>query len=227
MKRELDMSEISDGRLYHINDMVRVGCDDCADCSECCRRVGNSIILDPYDIIQLEKVLDCSFEELLSSGKLELRVVDGVIQPNLKLREGGQGCSFLNTEGRCSIHNFRPGFCRLFPLGRLYDEDGSFAYFIQVKECPYANKTKVKVKQWLGIPDIDSYEEFIVSFHRVLKNLQAQLAAHPDREKDLNMLFLQHFYLKPYDLEENIYEALKNRIRQYSELVNSDEKIGI
>lgn len=215
MKRELDMSEISDGRLYKLNDLAKVGCNDCANCSECCRKVGNSIILDPYDIINLEKGLHCGFEQLLSTGRIELRVVDGVIQPNLKLREGGQGCSFLNEEGRCSIHNFRPGFCRLFPLGRIYGEDGSFSYFIQVKECPHANKTKVKIKQWLGIPAAESYEKYISSFHAVLKGLQQKLKEQPEREKELNMAFLNHFYLTPYNFEAEVYTVLEERIKGF------------
>lgn len=216
MKRELDMSEVSDGQIYHINDLVRVGCNDCANCSECCRKVGDSIILDPYDIFNLEKGLGCGFEELISSGKIELRVVDGVIQPNLKIRDGGQGCNFLSEKGRCTIHDFRPGFCRLFPLGRIYDDDGSFSYYIQVKECPHQNKTKVKVKQWLGISGVQNYEKFVVNFHAVLINLRQMLLEQPDREKELNMKFLNHFYLQPYDTEANVYEVLEDRINKFT-----------
>ena len=47
MKREIDMSEISDGKLYTANDMVRADCHDCEGCSACCKGMGNSIILDP------------------------------------------------------------------------------------------------------------------------------------------------------------------------------------
>ena len=42
-----------------------------------------------------------------------------------------EACYFLNEEGRCSIHSFRPGICRLFPLGRFYEEEG-FRYFLQI-----------------------------------------------------------------------------------------------
>lgn len=28
MKREIDLNEISDGRLYTVNDMVKIGCND-------------------------------------------------------------------------------------------------------------------------------------------------------------------------------------------------------
>ena len=130
MEREIDLSEISDGKLYTANDMVKISCNDCAGCSECCRIVGDTIILDPYDLYQLKQGSGMGFEELMRD-KIELRVVDGIVQPNLKMRPDGEGCAFLSREGRCTIHNHRPGFCRMFPMGRIYQEDG-FRYFLQV-----------------------------------------------------------------------------------------------
>ena len=47
MIREVDLQEISDGKLYTANDLVKAGCNDCAGCSACCRGMGNSIVLDP------------------------------------------------------------------------------------------------------------------------------------------------------------------------------------
>ena len=55
MLREIDLSEISDGKLYTANDMVRIECQECKGCSSCCHDMGESIILDPYDLYQLEK----------------------------------------------------------------------------------------------------------------------------------------------------------------------------
>lgn len=45
MKREVDLNEISDGRLYSSGDMVKVDCHDCEGCSACCQGMGNSILL--------------------------------------------------------------------------------------------------------------------------------------------------------------------------------------
>ena len=50
MERNVTMAEISDGKLYSRDDMVKVGCDDCRGCSACCHGMGNSIVLDPYDV---------------------------------------------------------------------------------------------------------------------------------------------------------------------------------
>ena len=50
MIRDVDINEISDGRRYRSGDMVKIGCAECTGCSECCRQVDDTIILDPYDI---------------------------------------------------------------------------------------------------------------------------------------------------------------------------------
>ena len=211
MKRNVDINEISDGRLYGLNDMVKAGCDGCKGCSACCHGMGNTVVLDPVDVYRLTSNLQCSFEQLLAD-RLELNVVDGIILPNLKMDGENEACRFLNDEGRCSIHTFRPGICRLFPLGRIY-EDGSFKYFLQVHECPKENKTKVKVKSWLDTPDIKTYEEFVNAWHYMLKAFEKLLETADDVvAKNISMYVLSEFYIKPYNQEETIYEQLKRRI---------------
>ena len=144
MKRNIDMNEISDGKRYGANDMVKADCGDCKGCFDCCKGMGSSILLDPMDIWRMTSNLKTDFNALLEKY-VELGMVDGLILPNLKLAGDGESCSFLNAEGRCSIHTFRPGICRLFPLGRIYEENG-FKYFLQIHECPKTDKTKIKVK---------------------------------------------------------------------------------
>ena len=108
MLRNVSLEEISDGRLYGLNDMAKLGCNDCVGCSSCCRGMGNTIVLDPYDVWRLTGGLGVSLQQLLA-GHLELNVVDGIILPNLKLAGESEQCTFLNESGRCSIHPYRPG----------------------------------------------------------------------------------------------------------------------
>ena len=75
MKREIDIKEISDGKLYDLNDMVKADCKDCEGCSACCKGMGNSIVLDPLDVFRLTKGLNCTFEALIQN-QAELNVVD-------------------------------------------------------------------------------------------------------------------------------------------------------
>ena len=85
MERDINLDEISDGKLYETNDLVKLGCGDCAGCSACCHEMGDTIILDPYDIWQLTGNLHCTFEQLMGEGKIALSVYDGVILPHLRL----------------------------------------------------------------------------------------------------------------------------------------------
>ena len=126
MKRNVDIKEISDGRLYSSGDMVKADCHDCKGCSDCCRGMGSSIILDPMDIWRFHRGIKKHFSALLEENYIELGVVDGIILPNLKMDAGRDACPFLDNAGRCSVHRHRPGLCRLFPLGRYYEESGVF-----------------------------------------------------------------------------------------------------
>ena len=69
MERNITMAEISDGKLYSRDDMVKAGCDDCRGCSACCHGMGNSIVLDPYDVYRLTALRGDTLEHLLEEGK--------------------------------------------------------------------------------------------------------------------------------------------------------------
>lgn len=200
MIRQVDIDEISDGRRYTHDDMVRISCNDCSGCDSCCKKVEDTIILDPYDMWNLTTGLNVSFEDLLND-KIMLKVENGLILPHILMREGGLGCGFLNEEGMCSIHQIRPGFCRLFPLGRIY-EDGGFMYFNQVNECNHPNKSKVKIKDWLGVPNIDEYENFILYWHDFMKNMTEALQEDSASAETVNTVILQLFYVIPYEAED-------------------------
>lgn len=210
MKREINIDEISENNLYDDNDMVRIGCNDCAGCSECCRFSSDTIILDPSDIYRLEKGLNMGFTELC--GKyLNLRMVDGLTLPYLLVDEGS-GCRLLSPEGRCTIHEFRPGNCRLFPLGRIY-ENGDFRYFIQKDQCVSPLRIKVKVSSWLGIENLKGYRRFLNSWHDLLKKERENLAgAEIEKQKSTMLALLQTFYVNPYDTERDFYEQFEERL---------------
>ena len=214
MLRDIDLKAVSDGRLYRQSDMAKVGCNDCKGCSDCCRGMGSSIVLDPYDCFMLCKNLGESFESLLSYA-IELQVVDGIILPNLKMADKTDACAFLNEQGRCGIHSFRPGFCRMFPLGRIY-ENQSFQYFLQVHECAMEPKSKVKINKWIGIPDIRRYETFVTDWHYFLKKVEEILKHFEDEAslKNITMYLLKTFYLMPYDESQDFYSQFQERLEK-------------
>lgn len=216
MERQIRMEDISDGKRYGINDMVKAGCNDCKGCSACCQGMGNSIVLDPLDIYRLTTGLNCRFEDLLAD-KLDLNVVEGIILPNLKMAGRQESCAFLNEEGRCSIHEIRPGICRIFPLGRIYENDG-FQYFLQVNECKKQNRTKVKVRKWIDTPELEKNEMFINEWHYFLKKTGRKLPQLSEETvKQINMYILNVFFVTLYEKGRDFYE-------QFAERMNSARK---
>ncbi len=197
---------------YGAEELVRVGCHDCAGCSSCCSGMGESIRLDPYDLYMLTSNLFVSFEELLES-RIQLGMADGLILPHIKMGETGDGsCSFLNEEGKCSIHTFRPGLCRAFPLGRDYTE-GYLRYFLLENVCPARNKTKMKVQKWLEIPQYKEYQKFLTDYHFFIKETQTKIRTENctiDQIRDINTGILAKLFQKPYG--ESFFEEFYRRI---------------
>lgn len=219
MLRDCDLNEISDGKRYTLGDMVKADCQDCQGCSACCRGMGKSIVLDPLDIYRISTHLNMTFEALLAQT-IELNIVDGVILPNMKMVQGK--CVFLNEEGRCDIHPQRPGICRIFPLGRIY-EDGDFSYILQTHECAKENKSKVKVSKWIDTPDLKKNQQFIKDWHYFLKDVQRYLGESENEEliKKVTMQILQYFYIEPYrkDEDTDFYEQFYLRLNQMKKLL--------
>ena len=226
MKRNIRLEDISDGKLYTANDLVKADCHDCEGCSACCSGMA-SIVLDPLDVWLLCTGLGKAFEGLMEEH-IELQVVDGVIHPRLKMSGDSESCSFLDKNGRCSIHPFRPGICRLFPLGRYYEEAG-FRYFLQVNECKKKDQSKIKVKKWLGIPKLKSYEKYIWDWHQFLKTCEEAMKTLDDENQRIFQLYiLRTVYQPPYrageksvcerSLEsEELYEEVYDRMRDLKE----------
>lgn len=215
MRRNVDLNEISDGKLYTSNDMVKADCYECQGCSVCCRGMGKSIILDPIDLFHLKQATGKDFAGLLNQ-EIELNVVDGMILPNLKMDPKTDACPFLDENERCGIHAFRSGICRLFPLGRLYEEEG-FRYFLLTKECKKENRGKVKVKKWLGITNLKAYEQYISDWHQFLLTCEESIG---ELEKEniqiLTTYILRLFYQTPYEAEDDgsFYQEFYQRREQ-------------
>ena len=220
MRRNVDLNEISDGKLYTSNDMVKADCYECQGCSACCRGMGKSIILDPIDLFHLKQGTGKDFAQLLDH-EMELNVVDGMILPNLKMDEDTDACPFLGENERCKIHAFRTGICRLFPLGRLYEEDG-FRYFLLTQECRKENRGKVKEKKWLGITNLKAYEKYISDWHKFLQTCEeAMRELEQENVRILTMYVLRLFYQTPYQAEDDeaFYQEFYDRREQVRKIL--------
>ena len=122
-------------------------------------------------------------------------------------------CPYLGEDGRCTIHAFRPGICRLYPLGRSW-ENGDFRYILQVNECTHCNGTKIKVKKWLGIPNLAAYEDFCRDWHHLLAAARRILEGSDPQGRLRNQIcvyLLQQFYLCDWNVDD-FYEVFAERL---------------
>ncbi len=214
-----DLNEISDGKVYGPNDMARLACHDCRGCCECCRGMGDSVVLDPADIWRLCTGTGKDFEELVR-GELELGMAEGMILPHIRMTGPGDGCcAFLDAEGRCSIHALRPGLCRLFPLGRIYEETG-IRYFLQKDACRIADRTKIKVIKWLDTPDWKKNEAYLLEWHRFRSRIGRQLAQTEDEQtvKTIHLFVLSCFFFTPYQ-PGDFYGQFAKRMERAEEVL--------
>lgn len=207
MKSLRTLEGISDGRIYDIEDTVKADTGGCDGCSACCHSVGDLVVLTPFDVYEIVSHLNISFDELLVD-KLELRENKKIMLPHLKMHGDSERCSFLNVEDRCIIHGHRPNICRLFPLGRVYEQD-DFKYFLQVDSCIKPNLGQVKVKEWIGIESYKENKAFILAWYQLLKALTFRVKfVRDDQELDAtNKYLLDTFYRMTLKDGEDFYSA--------------------
>lgn len=210
MIRNASFEDISDGKRYGASDLVKADCHGCEGCYSCCTGMGDSIELDPLDVHRLSIHLSQTFDQM-TEHIIALHYCDGLILPGMKMVGEKEACACLTLEGRCNIHPARPGICRMFPLGRIY-EDGTFHYFLQVHECSQKTRSKVKVKKWIDTPELSRYEAYIIDWHYFLKEVQEGLQKEPEVSGQVSLYLLKQFYRTPFDQTADFYGQFQLRL---------------
>ena len=211
------LDKISDGRLYDIEDVVKADTCGCDGCSDCCKDVGDLVVLTPFDIYEITNYLNMDFDKLIGD-KIVLRENNKIVLPYLKMQEKNKNCSFLDEKGRCTIHLKRPNICRLFPLGRAY-QDNDFKYFLQVDNCPKDELKDVKVSQWINIENYNENKKFILEWYKFIKALTFRLKFVRDEKEiaHINEFLLDNFYRVKIDNDfyksfEELLPKVKNKL---------------
>lgn len=214
MKHKVNLEEISDGKQYTLNDMVRLGCDGCQGAASCCRFAEDTITLDPYDFYQFAALPGLSFEALYAKNLIALKPEDRLLLPHLNFSAETNSCPFLEENGACRIHACRPGLCRLFPLARYFKDDALY-YILQIHECPNPVTPKIKLKKWLGIPEAEQYEGFLIRWSRLVTETKQRIekASGHAEISALTTAFLKIFFLTPYQKELPFYPQFEERLK--------------
>ncbi|MBC6002671.1 YkgJ family cysteine cluster protein [Paeniclostridium sp. NSJ-45] len=200
------LDKISDGKLYDIEDIVKADTCGCDGCNDCCLDVGDLVVLTPFDVYEIVNYLGVKFDDLLGD-KIELIQNNKISLPYLKMQDNNK-CSFLNENGRCIIHSKRPNICRMFPLGRVY-QDNDFKYFLQIGNCPKEDLKDVKVSDWIGIENYHENKRFILEWYKLTKALAFRLKFVRDEKEieEINQILLDSCYRINIEEEENFYSV--------------------
>ncbi|HAS73949.1 MAG TPA: YkgJ family cysteine cluster protein [Clostridiales bacterium UBA8960] len=213
MNQKINLHDISDGRLYDIDDLVRADTNGCGGCSACCYGVGGFVELNPYDVFKMTTATQMSFDDLLLE-KLELCLKGKRHFPYLRMLGAQACCSFLSQEGRCTIHASRPSICRLFPLGRVYDNQGDFKFILQTNACIKPKLDKIKVEKWIGIDHYAANKAFILAWHNFNKALEFRMKFMRDTEEvgSTNQYVLDVFFHIEAKSDFDFYDAFFKKL---------------
>ena len=116
---------------------------------------------------------------------------------------------------------YRPGICRLFPLGRQFDNEKT-SYFIVPQGCVKGGLSKVRIDRWIGIPDLPVYEDYKSRWHSLVRTLMARIAAEQSDEtrRNINLYFLRLFYMTPYEgasSADAFYKEAADRMKVFTD----------
>ena len=110
------------------SDPVQLSCGT-AGCSANCCTNGPHIILNPYEIALICRAAGVSYEDLL-----DLVETDRVNGFPLVMLPREPACPFWTDNG-CRIYEARPLACRLFPLGRVFENGASSFVLPERNRC--------------------------------------------------------------------------------------------
>ena len=140
----------------------------CNACKRCC--YGKRIHVSPYEVARIAAGLGISTTEVLAR-----HTEDG--GSALAVEQNG-ACVFL-TERGCSVHADRPLACRLYPLGRIVQDDGVETFFELV---PHPASEGVRgvggtVADFLASQDVEPYLDAARGYRDVLGAWVAAIVA--------------------------------------------------
>ena len=112
MNRYIDLNEVSDGKLYTANDLVKAGCGDCAGCSACCESMADTIIL-----MDAGKIMQQASPEVIYNDPDNVFTAQFVGTPAMNVLPARDGESYLGYRPEraalyredCTAHYHRSG----------------------------------------------------------------------------------------------------------------------
>ena len=118
----------ADARVFADSDPLQLSCG-AEGCSATCCKAAAPIVLNPYEISLICTESGMSYEDLL-----DIVDTDRANGFPLVMLPRDPACYFWTEQG-CRIYHARPLACRLFPLGRVFDNGQSHLVLPGVNRC--------------------------------------------------------------------------------------------
>jgi uncharacterized protein len=167
-------------------------------CKFCCQE--NDIALYPFDVMEMCNHLNISstdFHKKYTTFKFDNE--SNILRCYLITTPY---CIFFDNKEACTIYDYRPIRCKLFPLARMFNEDGFIQYYLPRDKCiGFDSKQKHTIQSWLDNCGIKDYEKLIIDWNSFIIKLKNNTDL-PLTDKFFIMFFQKIFYDFDNDLKE-------------------------
>lgn len=214
---------------YTLDSKIKFRCHPGVSCfTACCGNI--DIILTPFDILRLRRLLNLSSDEFLLRFTSPV-FVEKTDMPGVKINlDENDRCPFVTEEG-CTIYEERPSACRYYPIGMANfhqaGDEGADAekFFFIVKEphCKGHEEDKEwTIRDWRADQGVDlcddmNNEWMQLVMRRKSYGIQANLSEHGQKmffmvstnlEKFKSFIFDSSF-LDTYEIDDETLEKIK------------------
>ena len=118
----------TDARVFSETDLIQISCGVNGCSSNCCTKSA-PVVLNPYEIALICRESGITYEDLL-----DIVDTDRAKGFPLVMLPRDPHCHFWTGKG-CSIYRGRPLACRLYPLGRIFEEGASYIVLPELNIC--------------------------------------------------------------------------------------------
>lgn len=194
-------------------------CNSCGGC--CTNSTADTILFKPFDLYNLAKGLKTTIVEIVENyATIYLGPNSGFPVVKLKLENDikfDKICPFLEDK-RCIIHEYKPGSCSLYPLGRVVSSDNNnVTYFLQKRTVCGSNGESQTIDTWVKNRDVQEEQlkleaDFMLNLNEYI--MLPNIAKNEDIPLGI-MDIIQSFYNTVYSLYYLSYDVTIPFIEQY------------
>jgi hypothetical protein len=171
----------------------------CKKCGFCCQF---TIVLYPFDIMNICSHLSITTKEFLEKYGILVPDQDGILRCVLRKN---QKCLF-NKDNLCTVYEARPIRCRLFPIGR-YFEEGKTYYLLPKEKCiGFDSNKKQSIQEWIINQNVSEYDKMTEDWAKLMIKLKN--GNYPLKDPKFMTMFTKIFY----DFDNELVQKYKAKM---------------